>query len=40
MLVTPSEIVTLARLVQRRYPLLVDYQHYAVIKVEINGATF
>ena len=33
-------IVMSVRLVQNEYPLLVDYQHHAAIKVEINGDAF
>ena len=40
MLVTLLEFFTLVRLVHSLYPLLVDYQYYAVIKVEINGDAF
>ena len=40
MLVTLSGMVMLTSDLQVMYPLLVDYQYYAAIKVEINGDAF
>ena len=40
MLFTESGMVMLVRLEQLMYPLLVDYQYFVAIKIEINGAVF